>query len=97
VALAMLAVVSLAVLNPDGFIAAHNIQRWQVSGRLDTGYLAGLSPDAVAAVRVLPQPLRGCVLGGIARQLGTRDWRSWNASRAAARDELAGQVLVCGE
>ena len=97
VALAMLAVLALAVLNPEGFIARHNIERWQATGRLDSGYLGGLSADAVAAVRALPQPEQGCVLVVIASRLGADDWRSWNASRAAARAELAGQGPACGE
>ena len=97
VALGMVALLGLAVLNPEGFIAAHNIERWQASGRLDVRYLGGLSSDAIDAVRALPEPERGCVLVGIARGLGADDWRSWNASRAAGRAELAGQGPGCGE
>lgn len=97
VALAVAGVLVLAGLNPDGFIARHNIERWQVTGHLDTRYLAGLSPDAIGAVRALPEPEQGCVLVGIARLLGPQDWRVWNASRAAGRAELAGHGPACGE
>jgi hypothetical protein len=98
VALAMVALLVLAGLNPEGFIAARNIERWQASGRLDERYLAGLSPDAIEAVLALPEPARGCVLVGIARRLdAAEDWRSWNASRASGRAELAGRGPACGE
>ena len=96
VALAMVALLVLAALNPEAYIAEHNIERWQATGRLDTRYLEGLSSDAVDAVRALPQPRQGCVLVVIMRGLGTDGWRSWNASRAAARTELAGQGPACG-
>jgi uncharacterized protein DUF4153 len=38
---------SLGLLNVDGFIASHNIQRGQAGYELDAGYLAELSADAV--------------------------------------------------
>jgi hypothetical protein len=97
VALGMVALLVLAGLNPDGFIAAKNIERFQATGHLDSRYLAGLSPDAIDAVRALPEPAQGCVLVGIARELGPEDWRSWNVSRAEARAELAGHGPACGE
>jgi hypothetical protein len=96
VALGMVALLVLAVVNPEGYIARHNVERWQVTGRLDTRYLEGLSTDAVDAIRALPQPERGCVLTVIMSRVGADDWRSVNVSRAAARSELAGQGLVCG-
>jgi hypothetical protein len=97
VALGMVMLLGLAAVNPEGFIARHNIERYESTGRLDTRYLAGLSPDAIDAVRALPEPVRGCVLVGIADQLGSGgDWRTWNASRAAARAEFAGHGPACG-
>jgi hypothetical protein len=39
--------ISLALLNVDGFIARHNLQRAQAGLELDGGYLAQLSTDAV--------------------------------------------------
>jgi hypothetical protein len=97
VALGMVMLLGLAALNPDGFIARHNIERFQATGRIDLPYLKGLSPDAMDAVRALPEPSQGCVLVVIADRLGTDDWRTWNASRAAGRAEIAGHGPACGE
>ena len=97
VALGMVALLALAALNPDGFIATRNVDRFQATGRLDTRYLAGLSSDAIDAVRALPEPSQGCVLVGIADGLGSDDWRSWNVSRAQARTEFAGHGPACGD
>jgi hypothetical protein len=93
----MVMLLGLAALNPDGFIARHNIERFQATGRIDLPYLKGLSPDAMDAVRALPEPSQGCVLVVIADRLGTDDWRTWNASRAAGRAEIAGHGPACGE
>ena len=93
VSTALLALLAVALLNPDRFIAEHNILRWEQSGRIDTGYLSRLSADAVPALVGLPEPLRSCALGPLANRLaaeGTDDWRGWNSGRSAARDILAG-------
>lgn len=87
----VLALVSLALLDPERFIAEQNVQRYEMTGRIDTEYLSGLSTDAVPALDRLPQPLRDCALAPIARRFGgaEEDWRSGNASRAAAGNVLA--------
>jgi hypothetical protein len=43
VAVGMLALLGLAVLDAERFIAAHNVARWSETGKLDTSYL-GTSP-----------------------------------------------------
>jgi hypothetical protein len=87
----LVALLALAVLDPERFIAAHNVARHAVTGQLDQTYLATLSADAVPALLELPQPQRCDTLGRIAYRLGAGDpdWTSWNTSRAAARDALA--------
>ncbi|WP_232663038.1 DUF4153 domain-containing protein [Pseudonocardia sp. TRM90224] len=85
------ALLGLAVLNPEGFIAEHNIARLADSGKVDVGYLSTLSADAVPALQQLPEPHRTCALGTIAQRLPeTDDWRSANIARAQAREALAG-------
>jgi hypothetical protein len=96
----MVALLALAALDPDRFIADRNIDRWekgqengQENGQeLDAGYLAGLSADAVPALLRLPEPDRGCVLAGIAADLAEApdDWREANLARSTARDLLTG-------
>ncbi len=92
------ALLALAVLNPDRFVAEHNVTRYAATGRIDTDYLSGLSADAVPALDRLPEPLRTCVLVPIAlREDDPGDWRSANLGRAAARPILDGALARgCG-
>jgi len=88
----------LAVLNPDAYVAEHNVDRYEQTGRIDVAYLATLSADAVPALDRLPVELRNCALHRIDRQLtDTSDpWFDTNASRNAARSRLERQpVGVC--
>jgi hypothetical protein len=90
VAVGMLALLGLAALDPERFIAAHNVARWADSGRLDTAYLGTLSADAVPALVDLPAATRDCILVAIGDGLAAPDdWRSTNLAREAARAELA--------
>jgi two-component system sensor histidine kinase BaeS len=74
---------ALAVGNPDATIARHNLERYHVTGKLDTGYLLGLSADAVPTVAELGlDPCR------LARMVKHDDWVSWNLGRARARAAL---------
>ncbi len=78
--------VGLALLNPDRFIAEHNIARWQETGRIDVDYLSLLSDDAVPAIATLPDDLKRCALRH--HTVKDDDWRSWNLGRSQARDVL---------
>ena len=89
VATGMAALLVLASVNPEGFIAQRNIDRWHSTGRIDANYLSGLSPDAVGQIATLPEPVRDCVLWTIAERQSTVDWRSWNAGRALNPLQLA--------
>ncbi|WP_119072774.1 DUF4153 domain-containing protein [Aggregatilinea lenta] len=46
-------VLTLNVINLDGFIARHNIARFEDTGRLDVPYLLSLSDDAIPTVAAL--------------------------------------------
>ena len=89
VAVGMLALLGLAVLDAERFIAAHNVARWSETGKLDTSYLGHLSADAVPALVDLPPAVRDCILVDIGDGLAAPDdWRSTNVAREAARAEL---------
>ncbi|MDH6282031.1 DUF4153 domain-containing protein [Prescottella agglutinans] len=62
---AAIGLLGFAVLNPDGYIAARNVERYADTGKLDVDYLRGLSVDAVPALDRLPEPARSCALVGI--------------------------------
>ena len=61
VAVAGVAMLALAAVNPDAQIVRHNTAS-TTAGTLDLTYLRGLSADAVPAAEQLPEPLRSCVL-----------------------------------
>lgn len=88
---AVLALLGLAALNPDRFIADQNIDRYESTGRIDISYLSGLSADAVPALDRLPTPLRDCALVNIADDLTDHPdgWRGWNLARTQTRNLLA--------
>lgn len=87
VATAAVALLALASVNPDGFVAARNVERYAVSGKLDMHYLQSLSEDAVPAVDRLGEPMRSCVLTWITIR-PSDGLRSWNLGRTRARDVL---------
>lgn len=87
-----ISLLTLAVVNPDRFIAEHNIDRYEESARLDIDYLSTLSADAVPALDRLPAGERECVVEKMKRRLAEPDaWYEYNYGRAAARDELSGE------
>ncbi|MEI7058680.1 DUF4153 domain-containing protein [Nocardioides sp. CCNWLW239] len=75
------ALLGIAAINPDGWIAEHNVTRYEETGKIDTDFLSGLSDDAVPALEKLPDDLRACVLGPNDRQ---GDWLEWNLGRERA-------------
>jgi hypothetical protein len=85
----------LAVVNPDAWIAQHNIDRYEATGKLDAGYLAGLSADALPVILAHPLPggLR-CPMGDLDFDVRDPDgWAGWNLSRERARDALHDSVV----
>ncbi|MFI5717868.1 DUF4153 domain-containing protein [Nocardia sp. NPDC051750] len=85
VATAVAALLALAALNPEGLVAAENIDRWQRGEELDIDYLAGLSADIVPAIDRLPAPLRTDLRNRLEYQLDDDTWNSWNLARTRAR------------
>ncbi|MGZ6827466.1 MAG: DUF4153 domain-containing protein, partial [Mycobacteriales bacterium] len=73
---------ALAVVNPDAWIAQHNLDRYAATGKVDWAYLQGLSSDAVPVLATLPAADRGCALAG--RGPSDDDWLGWNLGRHRA-------------
>lgn len=80
-AAAVLTVLGLAVANPDAYIARHNIERFESTGKLDIEYLSGLSSDAAPELDRLPEPYRSCVMRTAKASHG---WRGWNLADSRA-------------
>ncbi|GAA3449359.1 DUF4173 domain-containing protein [Dactylosporangium matsuzakiense] len=93
VALWVAVLLGLAVLNPDRFIAAHNVERVD-RNNADVWYLHSLSADAVPELDRLPAGARECALSGIAADLAANpdDWRGWNLARSHARQMVPGPL-----
>ncbi|MFI5894623.1 DUF4153 domain-containing protein [Actinoplanes sp. NPDC051513] len=90
VALAVLMLLGLAALDPEGYVASRNAARYQGSGKIDAWYLRALSADATPALTKLPDPVRRCTLSWIAEDLKEPDpWYAWNLGRQRAREALA--------
>jgi len=92
---AVLALLGLALVNPDRLIADRNVDRYLQTGRLDVDYVSGLSADAVPALARLPEPMRICALSRLAVDLPRDGLWATNLGRERARPELA-RIPVIG-
>ena len=88
------ALLVLGLMNPAGWVATHNVERFAETGTLDVDYLRSLGDDAVPSVVAgLPGPTAACVVDApYARAQDEADgfW-SWNLGRSradAARADL---------
>jgi hypothetical protein len=91
VALSAASLLVLNIVNPDGLVAARNVERYAGTDKLDLAYLGILSPDAVPALSALPAEKRECALAPHRDLLIEPDaWPAWNLGRARARAELEG-------
>lgn len=85
------AVLGLALANPDALIVQHNTG---IDGfvhgpaAVDLDYLRGLSADAVVAAASVDEPVRSAVLRG-AGVPESDGWAGWNLGRALAAQVLA--------
>jgi two-component system sensor histidine kinase BaeS len=76
-------VLAIALLNPDGWVAQHNLDRYASTGKVDCDYLLRLSDDAAPA-------LAGQEICPAAEAPADDDWLEWNLGRERARDVLTG-------
>lgn len=89
------ALLGLAAVNPDAWVAEHNLDRYAETGRVDWAYLRTLSDDAVPAlVDRLPADLEACALAG--HRSDDRGWLEWNLGDARAAGHLDGPVPADG-
>jgi hypothetical protein len=77
----VLALLGVAAMNPERFIAERNIDRYEQTGLLDTDYLLSLSPDVEQALARLPEPIRECARY---RNDAPDAWYALNLSRSRA-------------
>ncbi|MDF9714934.1 DUF4173 domain-containing protein [Nocardioides sp. ChNu-153] len=84
----VVALLGLAAINPDAWIAERNLERYDATGRVDWYHLRGLSDDAVPALAEadLSDAERACALSG--RTVPEDTWIEWNLGRDRAADAL---------
>ena len=82
------ALLGLAVANPDAWIARNNLERYDATGRVDWEYLQTLSDDAVPVLADRPATETACALAG--RHAADDDWLEWNLGRSRAATALEG-------
>ena len=80
----------LAAINPDAWIARHNLDRYADTGKVDWNYLQDLSADAVPVLVTLPDDVAECALTG--HEPGDDDWLEWNLGRHRAEPLMRSSV-----
>jgi hypothetical protein len=89
------ALLALAAINPDAWIAEHNLDRYAATGRIDWAYLRSLSDDAVPVLAKLPPGERRCALAS--RRAATDGWLEWNLGRHRAGRSLPGPSVTTSQ
>jgi len=87
------ALIGLAAINPDAWVADRNLDRYDATGRLDLRYLQDLSSDAAPVIADrLPADVARCVLQDLPwnamRAETLDDPRAWNLGRSRAEGPL---------
>lgn len=74
-------------VNPEGFVAQRNIDRYQATGKLDAAYLVSLGPDATPAIAAgLPREVAACIASAApAEYPGLLDWNLGRSRGVDAR------------
>ena len=90
VAASGLVLVAFVAINPDGYVAARNVERQARTGRLDLAYARSLGADAAGALARLPAPLAACALAPLRERLANEHdgLGGANVARARARRVL---------
>lgn len=89
-----LTLLGVAALNPERLIADRNVDRYQQTGLLDTGYLLDLSTDSEPALRRLPDSIQECARY---RDRGSDAWYEFNLSRSQASHDGTASYEVCDQ
>ena len=93
------ALVGLAAINPDAWVAGRNLDRYDATGKLDLRYLQTLSADAAPVIEDrLPPDVSRCVLQHLPdnamRAEVLDDPRAWNLGRSRAEQPLTDLGLL---
>lgn len=93
---AAVAMLALAVLNPDALMVRYNTQAHDTD--VDLAYLGRLSADAVPAIDALPAPMRTCGLAYHQTEEDPSIWGwNWARAQAAELDQVEWDGTLIGE
>jgi hypothetical protein len=82
----------LAAMNPDAWIARHNLDRYEQTGKIDWAYFGDLSADAVPTVAASPAEVRDCAFDFL-ELTSDDDWLEWNLGRSRAERVDGGRTV----
>ncbi len=82
----------LAAMNPDAWIARHNLDRYEQTGKIDWAYFGDLSADAVPTVAASSAEVRDCAFDFLDRT-SDDDWLEWNLGRWRAERAGGGRTV----
>jgi hypothetical protein len=90
---------ALNVADPEAIVVRHNVARAATTQKVDPGYLAELSDDAVpalvAALPSLPEPARAQVLAAVCDSAHP-EFTGWAAANTSRRRAADARRRVCG-
>jgi two-component system sensor histidine kinase BaeS len=81
------ALLGLALVNPDAWVADRNLDRYAETGKVDWAFLQDLSADMVPALEGQPDDVVECALMG--HTAIDDDWLEWNRGRHRAEATIA--------
>jgi hypothetical protein len=87
-----LTLLAVAAVNPERLIADRNVDRYEQTGSLDTGYLLTLSTDVEPALARLPEAIRQCARY---RDEARDPWYVFNLSRSLASHDGTPPADAC--
>ncbi|GGC55932.1 DUF4173 domain-containing protein [Hoyosella rhizosphaerae] len=83
-----LLILGIGLMNPEAWVAEHNIERYAQIGKIDLHYLRSLGPDATPAIiEGLPRGLAECI---IAAPQDSGSLIDWNLGRSRAAQAAEG-------
>ena len=88
------AVLGLALLNPDAWVAEQNLDRYDETGKIDWTYIQSLSADMVPALEGRSEDVRLCALMGQTKI--DDDWLEWNLGRDRAEADVQASLKSRG-
>nr|WP_149359424.1 DUF4153 domain-containing protein [Lolliginicoccus suaedae] len=84
-----LLILGIGLMNPEAWVAEHNIERYAQIGKIDLDYLRSLGPDATPAIiEGLPRELSECIVFAREDEGSLIDWNLGRERAVAASEDF---------